>query len=191
VSGDWPGQLSQLKAYQVVSQKVGIIQNISLMRATSDNGYSMGLTSLILCHCHKESVIIGNRKFIPRFMKLQLPRAGNFKRSVFWFYELTSYTMWGYEIPGMILSQAYLRTYTLLREVTFEILPFSSRALSPNMLPYQRHNFHTTGVYALKSCMMRAEACTIIFLLRSSRKNPSELRNKINPGTWQPQHVTG
>jgi hypothetical protein len=36
----------------------------------------------------------------------------------------------GYEIPGMILLQAYLCTYSLLRGVTF-----SSNALSPMMLP--------------------------------------------------------
>jgi hypothetical protein len=42
----------------------------------------------------------------------------------------------GYEVPGMILLQAsYLYTYSLLRGVTFEVLPFSSYALSPTMLP--------------------------------------------------------
>jgi hypothetical protein len=43
--------------------------------------------------------------------------------------------MCGYEVAGMILLQAYLYTYSLLRGVTFEVLPFSSYALSPRMLP--------------------------------------------------------
>jgi len=41
----------------------------------------------------------------------------------------------GYEVTGMILLQAYLYTYSLLRGVTFEVLPLSSYALSPMMLP--------------------------------------------------------
>jgi hypothetical protein len=40
-----------------------------------------------------------------------------------------------YEVPGMILLQAYLYAYTLLRGVTFEVLPLNSHALSPSMLP--------------------------------------------------------
>jgi hypothetical protein len=40
-----------------------------------------------------------------------------------------------YEVPGMILLQAYLYTYSLLRGVTFEVLSFSSHALSPLILP--------------------------------------------------------
>jgi len=35
----------------------------------------------------------------------------------------------------MILSQAYLYTYNLLKGVAFKVLPFSSYALSPTMLP--------------------------------------------------------
>jgi hypothetical protein len=41
----------------------------------------------------------------------------------------------GYEVPGMILLQACLYTYSLLRGVTFEVLPLSSYALSPTILP--------------------------------------------------------
>jgi hypothetical protein len=41
----------------------------------------------------------------------------------------------GYKVPGMILLQAsYLYTYSLFRGVSFEVLPFSSYALSPTML---------------------------------------------------------
>jgi hypothetical protein len=41
-----------------------------------------------------------------------------------------------YEGPGMILLQAsYLYPYSLLRGVTFEVLPLSSYAFSPMMLP--------------------------------------------------------
>jgi len=35
----------------------------------------------------------------------------------------------------MILLQPYLHTYSLLRGVTFEVLPLSSCTLSPSMLP--------------------------------------------------------
>jgi hypothetical protein len=41
----------------------------------------------------------------------------------------------GYEVPGMILLQAFLYTYSLLRWVTFKVLPLSSYELSPIMLP--------------------------------------------------------
>jgi hypothetical protein len=41
----------------------------------------------------------------------------------------------GYEVPKMILLQVYLYTYNLLMRVTFEMLPLSSNALSPTMLP--------------------------------------------------------
>jgi hypothetical protein len=41
----------------------------------------------------------------------------------------------GYKVPGMILLQAYLNSYSPLRGVTFLVLPFSSYALSPTMLP--------------------------------------------------------
>jgi hypothetical protein len=43
--------------------------------------------------------------------------------------------MRSYEVPGMILLQAYLYTSSLLKGVTFEVLPFSSYELSPTMLP--------------------------------------------------------
>jgi hypothetical protein len=39
------------------------------------------------------------------------------------------------EVPGMISLQVYLYTYSLLTGVTFEVLPLSSYALSPMMLP--------------------------------------------------------
>jgi hypothetical protein len=40
----------------------------------------------------------------------------------------------GYEVPGIILLQSYLCTYSLLRGVTFEALSLSNYALSPTML---------------------------------------------------------
>jgi hypothetical protein len=43
-------------------------------------------------------------------------------------------TMYDYEVHGMILLQAYLYAHSLLRGVTFEVLPLSSYALSPTML---------------------------------------------------------
>jgi hypothetical protein len=45
-----------------------------------------------------------------------------------------SCTRRGYEVPGMILLQAYLYAYSLLRGVIFEALPLSSHALSQTML---------------------------------------------------------
>jgi len=40
-----------------------------------------------------------------------------------------------YKVSGIILLQAlYLYTFSLLRRVTFEVLPFSSYASSPTML---------------------------------------------------------
>jgi len=42
--------------------------------------------------------------------------------------------MCGYEVPGMILLQAYLYKHSLLREVNFEVFPLSSYALSPWMV---------------------------------------------------------
>jgi hypothetical protein len=40
-----------------------------------------------------------------------------------------------YEVPGMLLLQACLYTYSLLRGVTFQVLLSSSYVLSPMMLP--------------------------------------------------------
>jgi hypothetical protein len=44
------------------------------------------------------------------------------------------YTRCGYDVPGMILLQACLFTYRLLRQVTFTVLPLSSYAPSSTML---------------------------------------------------------
>jgi hypothetical protein len=41
----------------------------------------------------------------------------------------------GYEVPGMVLLQAYPCICSILRGVTFEALPLSSYALSPMILP--------------------------------------------------------
>jgi hypothetical protein len=41
----------------------------------------------------------------------------------------------GYEVPGLILLQAYPYTYSLLRGVTFKVLPLMCYALNPMMLP--------------------------------------------------------
>jgi len=41
----------------------------------------------------------------------------------------------GYEVVGMILLQPYLYADSLLRGLTFELLPLRSYALSPAMLP--------------------------------------------------------
>jgi len=43
--------------------------------------------------------------------------------------------MCGVKVPRMIILQAYLFTYGLLREVTFKVLPLSSYELSTMMLP--------------------------------------------------------
>jgi len=40
----------------------------------------------------------------------------------------------GYEVPGMILFQVYLYIYSLLRDVTLEVLPLRNYALSRTMV---------------------------------------------------------
>jgi len=47
----------------------------------------------------------------------------------------TVITRSGYQVPGMISLQARLYTYSLLRGVTFEVLPLSIYELSLTMLP--------------------------------------------------------
>jgi len=46
----------------------------------------------------------------------------------------TSDTLNSYKVPGIILLQAYIYTYSLLRGATLEVLPLTSYALSPMML---------------------------------------------------------
>jgi hypothetical protein len=48
---------------------------------------------------------------------------------------ITIHVRCGYAVPRMILLQAYPYTYTLLRQVTFKVLPLSRCALSPTILP--------------------------------------------------------
>jgi len=48
-------------------------------------------------------------------------------------------TRCGYEVLGMIILQVYLYTCSLLRGITFEILPLNGYALSPMMLPLLKH----------------------------------------------------
>jgi hypothetical protein len=45
---------------------------------------------------------------------------------------LKMHTRCGYEVPGVVLLQAYLYAHSLLRGVTFQVLLLSSCALSPN-----------------------------------------------------------
>jgi len=69
--------------------------------------------------------------------------------------------MWyGYKVLGMILLQAYLYTYSLLRGVTFQILPLSSYVLSPTMLHCSKHFWNT--------CWWIALSVVITFLPMSS-----------------------
>jgi hypothetical protein len=67
--------------------------------------------------------------------------------------------MCGYDVPGMILLQAYLYNYSLMRGVTFEVLPLSSYALSPMMLPLLEHFWN--------SCCGRAFNAAVKFLWMS------------------------
>jgi len=49
---------------------------------------------------------------------------------------MRQYSKCGNEVPGMIsLQVSYLHTYSLLRGVTFGVLPLNSDALRPTMLP--------------------------------------------------------
>jgi hypothetical protein len=43
--------------------------------------------------------------------------------------------MCGYEIPGIIFLWPYLYTHSLLREFNLKVLPLSSYAISPIMVP--------------------------------------------------------
>jgi hypothetical protein len=52
-------------------------------------------------------------------------------------------TWCGYEVPGIILLPVYLYTCSLLRGVTFKVLPFSSYALSPTMLHCWKYFWNT------------------------------------------------
>jgi len=52
-----------------------------------------------------------------------------------WRHHLVKNTRCGYEVPGTILLQPYLYTDSLLRGVTFKVLPLSSYVLNPMMLP--------------------------------------------------------
>jgi hypothetical protein len=56
-------------------------------------------------------------------------------------------------------------------------------------MPYQCHNFHTTGVDALKLWLVQVETCTDMSLLQSSCMTPFKSCNKIHPGTSQPYHM--
>jgi hypothetical protein len=55
-------------------------------------------------------------------------------------------TSFSCEVPRMTLLQAYLYIFILLRGVTFKVLPLSSYALSPMMLPATVGNIFGTPV---------------------------------------------
>jgi hypothetical protein len=54
---------------------------------------------------------------------------------------------------------------------------------------YQHHNFHTTGLNALKLYVAQVETCTNMSLPRSSKMASLKSRNKIIPGTSEPHLV--
>jgi hypothetical protein len=51
-----------------------------------------------------------------------------------YYLQFFTFTWCGYEVPGIILLQACLYPYSLLRGVIFEVLHLHSYALSPMML---------------------------------------------------------
>jgi hypothetical protein len=59
-------------------------------------------------------------------MHVARPEPDLIKISLRLFHNKTRYTRYGYEVPGMILFNTYLYTYSLLRGATFEVLPLSS-----------------------------------------------------------------
>jgi hypothetical protein len=50
------------------------------------------------------------------------------------------------EVPGIILLQAYMYTYRLLRGITFEVLPLNSYALKPKDTAAVRNIYETPVV---------------------------------------------
>jgi hypothetical protein len=68
-----------------------------------------------------------------------------------------TYMRCGYEGSGMILLQVYPYTYSLLRGVIFAVLPFSSYALNPTMLPLLKKFWN--------SCCGRVFSAVVFFFL--------------------------
>jgi hypothetical protein len=67
----------------------------------------------------------------------------------------------GYAIPGMILLQVYLYTFSLWRGVAFEALPLSNYAFSPMILPL-------LGTFLNSCCGIAVSAIIAFFFLISS-----------------------
>jgi hypothetical protein len=78
------------------------------------------------------------------------------------FYHKHFYTVCGYEVGEMILLQAYLCTYSLLRDgesvVTLKVLPLSSYALSITILP-QLETFLELLLWNTFQCLRHISLC--------------------------------
>jgi hypothetical protein len=95
-----------------------------------------------------------------------------------------AYTRRGYEVPRMILLQVYLYTHSLLKAVTFKVLPLSSCALSPMMLPATVGNvFGTPAVVTFFGCLQYPE---IFVPLRQTlfMKTAKVIRSQIRETGW-------
>jgi hypothetical protein len=66
---------------------------------------------------------------------------------------------WGYEVPGMILMQACLYTYSLLGGVTFKVLPWAAKHLAQQCCHRWKHFWNF--------CCVIAMLLSLFFLLSS------------------------
>jgi len=67
----------------------------------------------------------------------------------------------------MILFQPYLSTSSLLRGVTFEVLPFSSYALGPTILPLSETFLELLLLYSFQ-CRCQISLLDVFNILKSS-----------------------
>jgi hypothetical protein len=58
----------------------------------------------------------------------------------------------GYEVPGMILLNAYLCTYSILRGVSFEVLPLRGYTLRSTKLPLLKTFLELLLWYSFQCC---------------------------------------
>jgi hypothetical protein len=77
----------------------------------------------------------------------------------------------GYEVTGMILLRAYLYAYSLLRGVTFEVLPLSRYAFSPTMLPLLETFL---GLLLWNSFQCRCQSQTLLLERAENHSEPNQ-----------------
>jgi len=109
------------------------------------------------------------------------------------FYHKHFYTVCGYEVGEMILLQAYLCTYSLLRDgesvVTLKVLPLSSYALSITILP-QLETFLELLLWNTFQCLRHISLCLqyleifVPIRLTLFWKQPEVIRRQNGGNLW-------